>query len=66
MDFSHELIMPNDDIPFKMFVFEGRNGSYSVISTGTVLWRFLPCLREVLVFLSITESILSLPVSSCW
>ena len=29
MDFSHELIMPNDDIPFKMFVFEGRNGSYS-------------------------------------
>ena len=28
MEYSHEIIMPNDDIPFKMFVFEGRNGNY--------------------------------------
>ena len=28
MEFSHELILPNDDIPFKMFIFEGRNGNY--------------------------------------
>ncbi len=28
MEFSHELILPNDDIPFKMFLFEGREGSY--------------------------------------
>ena len=28
MNFSHEMIMPNEDIPFKMFIFEGRNGSY--------------------------------------
>lgn len=28
MEFQHELVLPNEDIPFKMFVFEGRNGSY--------------------------------------
>lgn len=28
MEYSHEIIMPNDDIPFKMFVFEGKNGNY--------------------------------------
>ncbi len=28
MEYSHEIIMPNDDIPFKMFVFEGRDGNY--------------------------------------
>lgn len=28
MEFSHELIMPNEDLPFKMFIFEGRDGNY--------------------------------------
>lgn len=28
MEFSHELIMPNVDLPFKMFRFEGQDGSY--------------------------------------
>lgn len=28
MEFSHELIVPNDDLPFKTFIFEGRNGNY--------------------------------------
>jgi len=28
MEFSHELIMPNEDLPFKMFCFEGKNGNY--------------------------------------
>ncbi len=28
MEYSHELIIPNDDLPFKMFVFEGRDGHY--------------------------------------
>lgn len=28
MEYSHEIIMPNDDIPFKMFVFEGKDGNY--------------------------------------
>lgn len=27
-DYSHEIIMPNDDIPFKMFLFEGKDGNY--------------------------------------
>ena len=28
MEYSHEIIMPNDDIPFKMFIFEGKDGKY--------------------------------------
>ena len=28
MEFSHELIVPNEDLPFKMFVFEGSAGNY--------------------------------------
>lgn len=28
MEFSHELIMPNEDLPFKMFIFEGKDGNY--------------------------------------
>lgn len=28
MEFSHELIMPNEDLPFKMFLFEGACGGY--------------------------------------
>ena len=28
MEFSHELIVPNEDLPFKMFMFEGKDGKY--------------------------------------
>lgn len=28
MECSHEVIVPNEDLPFKMFVFEGSGGSY--------------------------------------
>ena len=28
MEFSHELIVPNEDLPFKMFLFEGKDGNY--------------------------------------
>ena len=28
MDFKHEMILPNEDIPFKMFLFEGKDGNY--------------------------------------
>lgn len=28
MEYFHELIMPNDDIPFKLFLFEGKDGHY--------------------------------------
>lgn len=27
-DFNHELIIPNEDIPFKLFLFEGGKGNY--------------------------------------
>ena len=27
-EIQHELIMPNEDLPFKMFLFEGRDGNY--------------------------------------
>lgn len=30
MDFRHELVMPNEDIPFRMFIFEGKDGNYRV------------------------------------
>lgn len=28
MEFKHELVIPNDDLPFKMFLFEGKDGNY--------------------------------------
>ena len=28
MEYSHEIIRPNEDIPFKLFVFEGSDGNY--------------------------------------
>lgn len=28
MNIQHELIMPNKDLPFKMFIFEGKDGNY--------------------------------------
>jgi len=28
MEFQHELILPNDDLSFKLFVFEGKDGNY--------------------------------------
>ncbi len=28
MEFSHEMILPNEDLPFKLFLFEGKDGNY--------------------------------------
>lgn len=30
MDFKHELVLPNEDLPFRMFIFEGKGGNYKV------------------------------------
>ena len=30
MDFRHELVLPNVDLPFRLFVFEGKDGNYKV------------------------------------
>lgn len=27
-DFNHELVIPNEDLPFKLFLFEGKDGNY--------------------------------------
>lgn len=27
-DFKHELVLPNEDLPFKLFLFEGKDGNY--------------------------------------
>lgn len=31
MDFKHELVLPNEDLPFRMFLFEGAKGNYKVL-----------------------------------
>ena len=28
VDFKHELVIPNKDLPFKLFMFEGKDGNY--------------------------------------
>ena len=28
MQYNHEVIVPNEDLPFKMFLFEGEEGNY--------------------------------------
>ena len=28
MEFSHELVLSNEDLPFKLFLFEGKDGNY--------------------------------------
>ena len=30
VDYKHELVMPNEDLPFRMFLFEGKDGNYRV------------------------------------
>lgn len=30
MDFRHETVIPNEDLPFRMFLFEGKDGNYRV------------------------------------
>ena len=50
MNYSHEIIMPNDDIPFKMFVFEERAVITRERSTGIVLSKSLLCSKERLNF----------------
>ena len=28
MKYNHELIVPDEGLPFKMFIFEGKDGNY--------------------------------------
>ena len=42
MDYAHEMVIPSEHLPFKIFQFEGKDGNYRETDTGTGLWRFLP------------------------
>lgn len=48
MDFRHETVLPNEDLPFRMFIFEGKDGNYKV----TRHWH-----RSVEIFLVLEGSI---------
>lgn len=53
MDFRHELVLPNEDLPFRLFVFEGKDGSYKVSKhwhrSIEIFWYW----KEVLTFILI-------------
>ncbi len=40
MQFAHELIVPEVGFPFKLFLFEGREGHYNREKIGTDRLRF--------------------------
>lgn len=48
MEFRHETVIPNEDLPFRMFIFEGKDGNYRV----TKHWH-----RAVEIFLVLEGSI---------
>ena len=31
-DFTYEMVVPNEDLPCKFFIFEGKNGNFSLVS----------------------------------
>ena len=47
MQSNHEIVVPNEDLPFKMFLFEGRREIISGINTGIAPLKFLWCLRVI-------------------
>ena len=58
MKYNHELIVPDEGLPFKMFIFEGKDAIISVRRTGIVLWRFLRSVMGNFVFISKRSRIL--------
>lgn len=59
MKYNHELIVPDEGLPFKMFIFEGKDGNYKrETHTGIVLWRFLRSVRGNFVSISKRSRIL--------
>lgn len=51
MEFQHELVIPNEGLPFKVFLFEGGNGNYvrekhwhtsiEILQLWRGIWSFL-------------------------
>ncbi len=50
MDLKRELVVPNADLPFKMFVFEGKNGNYRVTKHWHDTVKYLLYLKGRLTF----------------
>ena len=57
MDFRYETVIPNDDLPFRMFIFEGRDGNYRVSKHWHSQWNCFLCWRERWISSSIPGSI---------
>lgn len=58
MKYNHELIVPDEGLPFKMFIFEGKDGNYK---RETHWHRSVEILRSVMgnfVFISKRSRIL--------
>lgn len=58
MKYNHELIVPDEGLPFKMFILRARMAIISVRCTGIVLWRFLRSVRGNFVSISKRSRIL--------
>ena len=58
MEYSHELIMPNDDIPLSCSFLRGRTGIMSGKSTGIGQWSCLRFLRADWISTSMTCAVL--------
>ena len=55
MEFSHELVLPNEDLSFRMFLFEGKDEIMSGKSTGTGRSRCLLYWKESWIFISMKK-----------
>lgn len=47
MEFSHELVLPNEDLPFRMFLFEGKDGNYVREKCSCRRGKSMPVYRKI-------------------
>ncbi len=50
MEFQHELIIPNEGLPFKIFLFEGGQGHYEREALAHIYRDFCRAERQTDVF----------------
>lgn len=55
MEFSHELVLPNEDLPFRMFYLKEKTEIMSGKSTGTGRSRCLLYWKESWIFISMKK-----------
>ena len=49
MQYNHEVIVPNEDLPFKMFLFEGKKEIILGTGIGTGQLRFMQLTHLILI-----------------